>query len=1287
MECKDGKMLDPRENSPARIIAHMQHSWSQPVGDRTLIALMGASHGKVVGVASGLQGDKSPSTVALFRDRRPARRQASPIRQPERRLRGPPVLPLTQLATRNPQYDCGVLVCIPAALTGSSLLPHRTRREIWAALNSDALRVGESDWGKYGAAPEWKKKVGGGGKSGDHSHMRIPGSPWWQTQLARDPRRALSQWLELAWIILGITCRIIHTCFEPENCEEMHGFISADVGVPQIRATSQVCPTSPSPAPGSLAGRTLDARIHPLRPQSQPVSSGIWLEDGVGAGDATPIRQFNHPARRANKTLFRACAGVQERGETGNPRENPPTSGIFIHDSHVRKSRSDPTGNRARFSSVGGEQSNHWTTATPSRGTTHRPKTGRKVSRPRVEYPVGVAETTGHDLPRLMRNCAPPSGRSMWTGKCRAYCQVLVSEPICNTAAEGSDKRKTTASVLTHGDSPLLVRCLHPSLVGEVALLGGFPPPTLGNSLNWWLANVDNPAIPCASSWPLGWIRVSASRKGLLRQIEVAWNVGGPVDAHSHGSSEEQHIVMVTVERCGGLETVALTNVVWAGLIRTWRSLSPASQTSGEPTSVMGKEGGEGVTPEQAYRQPPLDLSPSLSKRFKHSALPSQAEHSGIFVHDSAQKKEQKLSEHLHKREDRINYSPPTYSRWSHSRVFACGNRAGRSRWLASFLGDLPSHPLLHSGAAPYSPRFTFIGSQYLDVKSHTNLFTHSSTPLKVLRTTAGNWTNSVLEEKAHNSTREAFCPEAIRIKSSANNAYVSYSTGNKTARAYSPQVNVTKTHIRKGVFKVDPTMQLRKGGEVTQISLHYHTLFRRHLTREPTPTRTAISQGKIEEVTPIPLLTSSHLPSHKPPEVSRVLDSEEATSNLPKCPLCLSYSNNQPTNYSTPPAKEGGEVVQPIPAHLRGGVEGVYTSRGGVRGGLKEVHTFCEMALKPFLHEWSRITLLPLLMMGWTRPSRVKKRESDTGDTKRARLAPHRPYAQGVQCFRRDADEEGLLRKSLSSRLVTHLWTGVAQRCLASCVLLGVAGAPGRPRLSPDSFARAELRPRLFPDSFARAELQLPAIASASARTDYCNPTCRFFFPSNGSVFAVLLVAAPRGGDNGGGESETVGTGGESETVGTGGESETVGTRRVVDSWHLAATNAFQKVLDSLRYCETANRPRKDKRMNRCSRVPRRREFDESVVNDGERTSALDKSADNGEYRQGGTTVSRSRSGSSMISLAPADLNRSVRNGRVRISLAANRNLACVNSRGELATARTDRESGRISAVRRKYL
>ncbi|KAJ8890632.1 hypothetical protein PR048_010141 [Dryococelus australis] len=46
------------------------------------------------------------------------------------------------------------------------------------------------------------------------------------------------------------------------------------------------------------------------------------------------------------------------------------------------------------------------------------------------------------------------------------------------------------------------------------------------------------------------------------------------------------------------------------------------------------------------------------------------------------------------------------------------------------FLGDLPR--ALHSDAPPYSPRFYFIGSQDLDVKSHPNIFTLRSMSTRI---------------------------------------------------------------------------------------------------------------------------------------------------------------------------------------------------------------------------------------------------------------------------------------------------------------------------------------------------------------------------------------------------------------------------------------------------------------------------------------------------------------------------------------------------------------------------
>ncbi|KAJ8872745.1 hypothetical protein PR048_026361 [Dryococelus australis] len=81
---------------------------------------------------------------------------------------------------------------------------------------------------------------------------------------------------------------------------------------------------------------------------------------------------------------------------------------------------------------------------------------------------------------------------------------------------------------------------------------------------------------------------------------------------------------------------------------------------------------------------------------------------------------------------ERLACSPPTKanrvqcSAGSLPEIFARGNRAGRCRWSAGFLDDLPFLPPFHSGAATSSPRFTLIGSSDLAVKNRPNLFTHS---------------------------------------------------------------------------------------------------------------------------------------------------------------------------------------------------------------------------------------------------------------------------------------------------------------------------------------------------------------------------------------------------------------------------------------------------------------------------------------------------------------------------------------------------------------------------------
>ncbi|KAJ8878116.1 hypothetical protein PR048_022583 [Dryococelus australis] len=70
-------------------------------------------------------------------------------------------------------------------------------------------------------------------------------------------------------------------------------------------------------------------------------------------------------------------------------------------------------------------------------------------------------------------------------------------------------------------------------------------------------------------------------------------------------------------------------------------------------------------------------------------------------------------------------------SRSGRPTIFACASRDGRWLRLAGFPGDLPFPLPLQSDAAPFSPRFTLIGSQDLYVKCHPNFFTHTYVPLE----------------------------------------------------------------------------------------------------------------------------------------------------------------------------------------------------------------------------------------------------------------------------------------------------------------------------------------------------------------------------------------------------------------------------------------------------------------------------------------------------------------------------------------------------------------------------
>ncbi|KAJ8874867.1 hypothetical protein PR048_022757 [Dryococelus australis] len=117
-------------------------------------------------------------------------------------------------------------------------------------------------------------------------------------------------------------------------------------------------PAWPCVSPGTAQGRPLCAgrgppqrrtltvtEVVPTDLQISPyyLASEIWAAlniDVLRSDDDEPWGGWN-------------ITGMQERGETGDLRVNPPTSGIAWHDSHMRKSKSEPAGNRTRFAYVG----------------------------------------------------------------------------------------------------------------------------------------------------------------------------------------------------------------------------------------------------------------------------------------------------------------------------------------------------------------------------------------------------------------------------------------------------------------------------------------------------------------------------------------------------------------------------------------------------------------------------------------------------------------------------------------------------------------------------------------------------------------------------------------------------------------------------------------------------------------------------------------------------------------------------------------------------------------------
>ncbi|KAJ8866134.1 hypothetical protein PR048_033658 [Dryococelus australis] len=310
----------------------------------------------------------------------------------------------------------------------------------------------------------------------------------------------------------------------------------------------------------------------------------------------------------------------------------------------------------------------------------------------------------------------------------------------------------------------------------------------------------------------------------------------------------------------------------------------------------------------------------------------------------------------------------------SDSRISICGSRVGRYRWSASLLEDLPFLPPLHSGTASASPHFALIGSHVISrqrwfekcEETASRLYRCSAILLASVRLELA-WGHSSSVGRAIPSRGHSVLMDRAIPSGAAMAQWIElYQVGPQWPK-------------KPGTWYYD-----RKSGTNTRILVRLATL------------ATPCSAGREQN--------------------SRLLERVAGDDD------------------STPPSRHFGRVIQFVlanPLRVRRwsppGVGGCGGTRGCVPSLLppRFIHTLgAQLPLpspsanhrKPALLSRSslfrvegrntRCTLSENISLRelCSCASKVKKRRSDTGDTNTARLAPHRSYAQGVQCYRRNA-------------------------------------------------------------------------------------------------------------------------------------------------------------------------------------------------------------------------------------------------------------------------------------------
>ncbi|KAJ8872261.1 hypothetical protein PR048_025863 [Dryococelus australis] len=174
-----------------------------------------------------------------------------------------------------------------------------------------------------------------------------------------------------------------------------------------------------------MSERSQDLVVTVYNPLSRPVSHYVRLP--------VPAARYIVSDMQGQYVLLTRILRMERRwnlraGETGVPRENPPASGIVQDDSHMRKSGSEPAGDRTWIALEGGDSPSHCTTAAPSVGRSERSgdceeRASRSAVRSesdrlgRITYPGkarGMRYVTGKQSLRecsFQETCGPKSAR------------------------------------------------------------------------------------------------------------------------------------------------------------------------------------------------------------------------------------------------------------------------------------------------------------------------------------------------------------------------------------------------------------------------------------------------------------------------------------------------------------------------------------------------------------------------------------------------------------------------------------------------------------------------------------------------------------------------------------------------------------------------------------------------------------------------------------------------------------------------------------------------------------